>query len=135
MFVIKRVRGFSRNLRNEIAKKAKYYFLDNGVRNAVIGSFNSLDLRSDVGGLWEDFVCTELLKQDAIADATTGLYFWRTHGGQEIDIVRESGGSLEAIECKWRDARVSAPKQWREAYPEARFITITKDTYLDYFLR
>src|SRR3990167_5055834 len=56
MFVVRKVRGFSRNLRNEISKKAKYYFLDNGVRNAVIGQFNELSLRNDIGALWENFI-------------------------------------------------------------------------------
>src|SRR3989339_898271 len=66
MFIIKKVRGFSRNLRNEISKKAKYYFLDNGVRNAVISQFNSLSLRDDIGALWENFVFMELVKRSGI---------------------------------------------------------------------
>ena len=62
MFIIKKIRGFSRNLRNEITKKAKYYFLDNGVRNAVISQFNPLSMRNDTGALWENFVFMELQK-------------------------------------------------------------------------
>jgi predicted AAA+ superfamily ATPase len=130
MFVIRRVRGFSRNLRNEITKKAKYYFLDNGVRNAVIGQFGSLVSRNDVGQLWENFVFMELVKQNAIADASDAYYFWRTHTGKEVDIIRESRGALMAIECKWSDLS-KEPKLWKETYPESSFMTVNRKNYLD----
>ena len=134
MFVIKRVRAFSRNLRNEISKKAKYYFLDNGVRNAVIASFNPLSSRDDVGKLWENFVYSELLKQSAIADKPDNYYFWRTHTGQEIDLIKEQGTAIEAIECKWSAGKIAAPTKWRQTYPEAIFRAITKDDYPEAFL-
>jgi len=47
-FVIKKVTGFARNLRKEVSKTARYYFLDNGILNAVINNFNPLSLRNDV---------------------------------------------------------------------------------------
>ena len=108
MFIIKRIRGFSRNLRNEISKKAKYYFLDNGVRNAVISQFNDLSLRNDVGALSENFVFMELNKKSGIEDSLDSYYFWRTHTGQEIDIIKESNGTLSALECKWAPQAGSA---------------------------
>ena len=134
MFIIKRVRGFSRNLRNEISKKAKYYFLDNGIRNAVISQFNPLDLRNDVGALWENFVFMELMKKSGIEDTFDSYYFWRTHTGQEIDIIKESNGVLAAIECKWSKNVSSAPSAWREAYPNASYTVISKNNYLDILL-
>jgi len=134
MFIIKRVRGFSRNLRNEISKKAKYYFLDNGIRNAVISQFNPLDLRNDVGALWENFVFMELMKKSGVEDTFDSYYFWRTHTGQEIDIIKESNGVLTAIECKWSKNVSSAPSAWREAYPNASYTVISKNNYLDILL-
>ena len=134
MFIIKRVRGFSRNLRNEISKKAKYYFLDNGIRNAVISQFNPLDLRNDVGALWENFVFMELIKKSGVEDTFDSYYFWRTHTGQEIDIIKESNGVLTAIECKWSKNVSSAPSAWREAYPNASYTVISKNNYLDILL-
>ncbi len=130
MFVIKKVRGFSRNLRNEISKKAKYYFLDNGVRNAVIGQFSDLASRNDIGGLWENFVFMELYKKSTIAGDSGQYYFWRTHTGKEVDIVREIGGTLTAIECKW-STEASAPALWNETYPDSTFMTINKENYLN----
>lgn len=129
MFVIRRARGFSRNLRNEITKKAKYYFLDNGVRNAVIGQFGSLSLRDDVGRLWENFVFMELSKRDTIAGAASSFYFWRTHTGKEVDIVRESRGALSAYECKWSDG-AKIPKLWQTTYPESSFHVVNRENHL-----
>jgi hypothetical protein len=135
MFVIKRVRGFSRNLRNEISKKARYYFLDNGVRNAVIGQFSPLALRADTGALWENFVFTELLKRDGIAGISSSYYFWRTHTGSEIDIIREIGGYVDAYECKWSPhGKARVPATFAAAYPKAVFSVITPENYLETLL-
>lgn len=135
MFVIKKVRGFSRNLRNEITKKAKYYFLDLGVRNAIIGQFSALDVRNDVGALWENFVFMELYKQSTISDLSDNYYFWRTHSGAEIDIIKESHGKIIAFECKWNTKKTPrAPKTFCNAYPDALFNVINPENYLDFIL-
>jgi len=134
MFVIKKVRGFSRNLRNEITKKAKYYFLDNGVRNAIIGQFSPLKNRDDAGALWENFIFMELVKQSDTADKADNYYFWRTHTGIEIDIIRESRGKLTAIECKYSDKKAKPPKLWQKTYSDSDFSIITKESYLERFL-
>ena len=134
MFIIRRIRGFSRNLRNEISKKSKYYFLDNGVRNAVIAQFNPLALRNDVGALWENFVFMELMKKSGIEEAFDSYYFWRTHAGQEVDVIKESNGALTAIECKWSADRSSPPSSWHESYPDASFRVINRKNYLDELL-
>lgn len=134
MFVIRRVRGFSRNLRNEISKKAKYFFLDNGVRNAVIGQFNDLSMRNDVGALWENFIFIELVKRSIIAESLDAYFFWRTHSGAEVDIIKESEGALTAIECKWSDKKKGAPALWKKTYPSALFTAITPENYIEYLL-
>lgn len=135
MFIIRRVRGFSRNLRNEISKKAKYYFLDNGVRNAVISQFNPLSLRNDIGALWENFIFMELVKKTGIEGTYDIYYFWRTHTGQEIDIIRETNGALTAIECKWSKQSAAMPSLWQQAYPQSHVVVVHKDNYLDFLLK
>ena len=55
-FVIFRLHSFSRNLRNELKKSKKIYFYDNGIRNALINNFNPIELRNDVGALWENYI-------------------------------------------------------------------------------
>ena len=133
MFVIKKVRGFSKNLRNEISKKSKFYFYDNGVRNAVISQFNGLDSRDDVGRLWENFIFTELMKKSGIEQTADTFYFWRAYTGQEIDIIKESAGTLFAIECKWSKETAMAPSLWKENYKNSKFEIINKNNYLEYF--
>lgn len=134
MFIVKRIRGFSRNLRNEISKKAKYYFLDNGVRNAIISQFNPLNLRNDVGALWENFIFMELIKKSGIEGAFDTYYFWRTHLRQEIDIIKESNGALFAIECKWSETQATAPSAWKESYSTSSFRVVNKMNYLEILL-
>lgn len=134
MFIIKKIRGFSRNLRNEISKKAKYYFLDNGVRNAVISQFNPLSLRNDIGALWENFIFMELVKKTGIEQTYDAYYFWRTHTGQEIDIIRETNGALTAIECKWSESTAVVPPLWQRAYSQTHMITVHRNNYLDILL-
>ncbi|MDR2462372.1 MAG: ATP-binding protein [Verrucomicrobiales bacterium] len=91
-FIIFRLGGFSRDLRNEITKKAKYFFYDTGIRNAVINNFNPLELRDDAGKLWENFVIAERMKSRAYAGVHASQYFWRTWKQDEIDLVEERVG-------------------------------------------
>lgn len=134
-FVLVRVNGFSRNLRQEVTSKAKYYFIDNGIRNAVIAQFNDLEQRNDVGQLWENFVLMERLKRRIYFPLYGNMYFWRTYDQQEIDLVEEREGKLFAYECKWSERkRVKPPKKWAETYPEAEFTVITPANYLDFVL-
>ena len=133
-FIIKAHWGFSRNLRKEISKKGKYYFIDNGVRNAVISQFNDLKNRNDVGALFENFIFAERLKKLAHDDIYGSLYFWRTYDGQEIDIVEERDGNLFGYEIKWKKDKVKPPKDWLATYKNAEYKVINQDNYLDYVL-
>ncbi len=131
-FVIYNVRGFSQNLRSEIVKKSKYYFYDNGIRNAVISNFNSLELRNDDGLLWENFLFMERLKKRSYQGIYANSYFWRTWERQEIDLVEEREGKLFGFEFKWGKSKIKPPRQWTKAYPEATFAVIDRENYLDF---
>ncbi|MDI6768681.1 MAG: ATP-binding protein [Anaerolineales bacterium] len=134
-FVILRLGGFSRNLRQEVTNKSKYYFLDNGIRNAVIAQFNTLDQRNDIGALWENFMVMERLKYRAYAPLYANIYFWRTYGQQEIDLVEERDGKLFGYEFKWSLTKaVTPPKNWISAYPEAEFKVVHPDDYLEFVM-
>ncbi len=131
-FVIYNLRGFSRNLRKEITKKSKYYFYDTGIRNAVIANFNPLELRDDIGKLWENFIIMERLKKRSYENIYANNYFWRTWDQKEIDLVEDRGGKLFAYELKWTDSAKKPPKDWQTAYPEAKFQVINKENYLEF---
>lgn len=134
VFVIYQVSGFSRNLDNEITKKKKWYFLDNGIRNALIANFNDLSLRDDVGALWENYLVSERLKLLSYNRSYAHSYFWRTHRGQEIDWVEEVDGKLYAYEFKWNSRKSKVPSAWQKAYPDAEYSVVNQENYLEFIL-
>lgn len=131
-FVIQKLSGFSRNLRSEITKNCRYYFLDNGIRNALINNFNPLQLRNDVGELWENYLVLERLKRQEYLGQSANNYFWRTYRQQELDFVEEREGRLYGYEMKWGKARVKPPSEWLAAYPGAVFSLVNQDNYLEF---
>jgi predicted AAA+ superfamily ATPase len=133
-FVIQRLGGFSRNLRTEITKNSRYYFVDNGVRNALINNFNPVDLRNDTGELWENYLIIERLKRQEYLQKTASNYFWRTYAKKELDLVEERSGRLHGFEMKWGKDRPRPPKEWTAAYPEATWQVINRENYLDFIV-
>lgn len=131
-FVLINVRGFSRNLRKEVTKKSKYYFYDNGIRNAVIANFNPLEMRDDIGKLWENFLVTERIKKQSYKNIYSNNYFWRTWERKEIDFVEEREGKLFGFEFKWSGKPAKPPKDWLENYPASSFQTINPENYLEF---
>lgn len=117
-YIIFRLGGFSRNLRSEVTKTAKYFFYDVGVRNAIINNFNPLEIRDDIGKLWENFVIVERLKTRTYHNIFANQYFWRTWKQQEIDLVEEREGKLFGYEIKWSDKLTSTPNEWTKTYRE-----------------
>ncbi|MDP2365316.1 MAG: ATP-binding protein [Ignavibacteria bacterium] len=132
VFVIYKLTGFSRNLRKEIVKNSKWYFYDNGIRNAIIADFNLLENRSDKEILWENYMMSERIKYQHYNGIYSNRYFWRTYDKQEIDLIEEREGKLFAYEFKWTKNKEKAPAGWRGAYPDSEFQTITKDNYVDW---
>jgi len=131
-FVIKRVSGFSRNLRSEISKSSRYYFWDNGIRNALINNFNPLESRNDIGMLWENFLFIERIKKQEYSRIYSNNYFWRTYTRQEIDFVEDRDGKLFGYEFKW-GLKVSKPPQlWKATYPDASFEVINRDDFIEF---
>lgn len=135
VFIIYNVRGFSRNLDNEITKKSKWYFYDNGIRNALINNLNPLELRDDQGKLWENYILGERLKKQEYTKIHCANFFWRTHTQQEIDWIEDRGGKLYAYEFKWgSDKKTKQPALWAKNYPDSSFETINRTNYLKFIL-
>lgn len=129
MFVIVNLRGFSRNLRKEISKTSKYYFVDVGLRNALIRNFNAMNVRSDVGDLFENWFIVEKIKAANIFEKPANFYFWRTYDQQEIDLIEERAGKLSGYEVKWKKKAVKAPNEWLGTYKNASFEVVNKENY------
>lgn len=131
-FIIRSLTPYSRNLRNEIRSKNKYYFLDNGIRNAVISQFNDLNLRNDVDVLWENFLASERIKFQEYTSLFANNFFWRTWEKKEIDWVEEREGNLFAYEFKWKEKKVKPPKDFLENYKESVYKVVNKENYLEF---
>ena len=132
VFVIFKLSGFSRNLRKEITKNARYYFYDTGIRNALINNFNPLKMRDDIGMLWENYIIVERLKKQEYLGISANNYFWRTYDQKEIDLVEERGGNLYGYEIKWKAGRLRPPKIWLEGYENAKYEVISRENYLEF---
>ena len=134
-FVIKKISGFSKNLRKEVTSKCKYYFYDTGIRNAVISQFNCLEDRNDKGQLFENFIIMERMKKNAFNGFYGSSYFWRTYDGQEIDLIEEIDNILSAYEIKFNEKKkIKIPKDWSKNYKYSTFSVINSKNYLDYIL-
>lgn len=135
-FILFRLPAFSRNLRNELKKSQKIYFWDCGIRNALIGDFRALDLRNDVGGLWENFLVAERRKFNLYREFYGRSYFWRTTQQQEIDYLEDYDGKLHAYEFKWNAAKgASLPAIFAKSYDHVELKVINQENYLNFLTK
>lgn len=132
VFVVHRFKSYSNNLRKELTKSSKWYFCDNGIRNAVISNFSPLSIRQDVGALWENYFIYERNKSNINNNLPANSFFWRTYDRQEIDLIEERNGELCAFELKWGNKHPAAPKPFISAYPSSSYSIIDKENYLNY---
>lgn len=135
VFILFKIDGFSRNLRKEITKSSRWYFFDNGIRNAIINNFNSLNSRTDVGDLWENYLASERVKKQTYQKMSKQNFFWRTYDQQELDWLETEADSIQAFEFKWNEFKKSKiPTAFSKAYPEATFEVITRKNYLEFIV-
>jgi predicted AAA+ superfamily ATPase len=134
VFIIYPLGGYSGNLRKEVTKSKKWYFYDNGIRNALINNFNLLQNRNDTGQLWEQYMLSERMKYNSYRGYQPQYFFWRTYDGQEIDLLELNNGKLQAIECKWQKQKVKIPVAFANAYPDAAFAAVNQTNYLEWII-
>lgn len=136
-FIVFSLRALKRNIRNEVSRKSKkIYFYDLGIRNAIIQNFNKLDLRQDVGGLWENFCIVEKLKYNQTNNIFFNKYFWRMYSGQEIDYIEEYDGELHAYEFKYNPkAKIKKPAKFLETYENTSFKVINRDNWFEFLIK
>lgn len=132
VFVIYRLNGFSRNLRKEVVKNSKWYFFDNGIRNAIVANFSPINLRNDKGILWENYMMSERIKFLSYSRVVCNRYFWRTYDKQEIDLIEEREGKLFAYEFKWKEKKNKPPAAWQKNYQDSSFEVISTENYSEW---
>lgn len=133
-FVIFRLRPYSGNIRNELKKLRKIYFYDTGIRNALINNLNPLNLRQDVGSLWENFLISERIKLNNNHNLNKNIYFWRTHQQQEIDYIEEEGGRLSGFEFKWGKQTIRKPNLFLNTYAGSAVESVNRDSFLEFIM-
>lgn len=132
IYVIHKLPAFSQNKRKEVTKSSKWYFTDNGIRNAVINDFRVVSMREDVGLLWGSFLIGERMKKRNNANEFASFYFWRSYSMQEIDLIEEFNGTISAFEFKWNNKKVKTPSRFVENYPHTDFNVINKMNFWDF---
>lgn len=131
-FIIFRLPSFSRNIRNELKKSRKIYFIDNGIRNAVINQFNVPGLRNDMGALWENFMVAERIKYLAYNQINSSRFFWRNPAQNEIDYIEERNGAISAYEFNYGGKKKKFPEVFLNAYNPVFTETITPENFEEF---
>lgn len=135
VFILFKLPSYSTNQRKEISKGVKWYYYDNGIRNAIINDFRPISLRNDMGMLWENYVISERVKFNAYNQTGSQLYFWRNYLQREIDLIEVKDNRIYAYEIKYgKESKVKIPLAFKTAYPDADFQKIDSDNYLDFIM-
>jgi len=135
VFIVYKLPSYSSNQRSEVAKSSKWYFFDNGVRNAMINDFRIPLMRNDMGALWENYIISERIKRTKYNNELTQFYFWRNYNQQEIDLIELNNGELSAFEIKMSTTKkIKKPASFNTLYPDADFQFISKENYLEFII-
>jgi len=118
-FHVALVKPFFSNVRKELVKMPKIYFLDGGLRNSLLNDFQSLAVRSDRGELWEQSFYRSLVDRYPIDE----VRFWRTAYGNEVDFVLPYAQAPVAYEAKYDEQQIkqSRVRLFKENYPSFEF--------------
>ncbi len=133
VFILFKLPSYSTNPRKEISKSAKWYFYDNGIRNAIINDFRPIHMRNDIGQLWESYFIAERIKHQSYLSTRAQHYFWRNYHQQEVDLIEVFDGSINAFEIKYNEnKKAKSPPSFQSGYPQAQFNVVNPDNFMEY---
>jgi predicted AAA+ superfamily ATPase len=133
--IVFRLGTFARKLRNELKISRKVFFMDNGLRNAIISDFRPAEKRADIAKLWENFIISERVKRNSYRGGFVNTWFWRTRQKREIDYIEERDGRFNAYKFKWDPAaRAKMPRPFPAAYPNSDFTVIHPENFTEFLL-
>jgi hypothetical protein len=123
MHVLYLVPPFSGGRRRELTGTYKVFFVDNGLRNALLSRLEEdLSDSPDRGPLLENWVFSELLKA---FPWPSPVRYWRSQSRAEVDFVLESAKRLLGIEVKsasmTRPVLLRSSRSFVEAYSPREF--------------
>ena len=128
-FVVHSLPPFHSNVRKELTKMPKLFFLDTGMRNFAVRNFTELSFRPDRGSLFENAIFGELFKNLGVIDQ---LFFWRTLSKNEVDFIL-TGDQKVAIEGKLSsDSQLRQPagiRSFGNIYPDFKYVIATMNQF------
>lgn len=129
-FVIYKLGAYHTNQRNELKKSKKIYFNDPGIRNALINDFRPVELRTDAGGLFENFMINEIRKQNIYKGFYANVYFWRNTEQKEIDLILEKDNHLHLFEFKWNPLKTPRlTRAFSNIYSHFSYEVVSQENY------
>lgn len=126
--------SFYKGHRYELKKSYVVYFIDNGIRNALIRAFQPLEFRNDLSELWKNWVVSERYKANQYANRIKSYYFWLTHTKQEIDLIEVDEKSTQGFKMQFNSEKTKVPKLFTDLYPEIKISLINRKSFMN-FLR
>lgn len=109
LFIVRRLQPYFANIGKRLTKSPKVYVRDTGVLHALLGlgDLDALRRHPKLGASWEGFVLEQLVGALALLGERPRAFFWRTHGGAEVDLLLELKARLLPIEVKLSGAPVA----------------------------
>ncbi len=134
-FVVFRISAFHTNQRSELKKTKKIYFNDLGIRNAIINDFRPIEIRNDIGALFENYMINEIRKLNYYNRIYANIYFWRSAEQKEVDLILEKNNYLHLFEFKWNPLKkVKLTKSFSNIYQNYSFNILNRDNYSYYLM-
>jgi len=126
-YIIKIIKPFYQNPITELKKNPKVYFFDLGLRNYIIGNFNPLEKRTDVGAVIENFILLSL--RNSFPSNT--INYWRTIAKAEVDFILRLNEQIIPIEVKYQTYKqpkiTKSLRSFIKTYKPKRAMVVTKD--------
>ncbi len=114
----------------EMKKGVSIYFADNGIRNALINNFNSMEWRNDATQLWRNWLLVEKIKWNRNLRKIVEYYTWKTHIKQSVDFIEIENGKMRAYQTSWtKKKKVRFPAGFAKSYPDAETFQLNRSTY------
>jgi predicted AAA+ superfamily ATPase len=129
-YVIYKLNAYHTNQRSELKKSKKIYFNDLGIRNALINDFKPVELRTDAGGLFENFMINEIRKQNIYKRFYANVYFWRNIEQKEIDLILMKDNRLHLYEFKLNPLKTARlTKSFSNIYTNFSYTVVNQDNF------
>jgi uncharacterized protein len=130
-FILIKIPSFYNKNKYELKKTNLIYFIDNGIRNALINNFNQIDIRNDVDALWKNWLISERIKSNSLHNRKQNYFFWRTHTRQEVEFIEVNElNEIKAYNSIWDKRKKSKfPPSFQKYYPQSKLYSLNKSTY------